>query len=557
MNLRFLLISLFLFGILHSIVVINSFDGRDVVSGVYYANVVGESVKFVPQSGDVMTTVKKIGSGNSVFLIESKNNPVYAGLDVLLINNWNSVEAYKSEDPYKTNLELAKKSGAKNFILVNPSYGYSAVSVLPYAKLKKAYLLFATKDNIDSLEEVLQDAESILVYGYVDDEVEKALEATGKRYESINTGDKYGDNIEIVKKYFSLNPSKKQAIFTDGNFLEDSIVAGDDPIIFIGMLVPDETYKFVKDEVEKGQMAVGLVVGEEYAQTAYNLKKRINNELGGNKLSVLVKMGQSVPALSEHLLPLDIFVLPGPVVSLSIEEAYYNDKTGAIEIVYRNDGNAFGYFKSSSFVYVGGEYTATIGDADVVGIKPGEEKGIRYKVDIPPEKEGGIVLNTTVIYGASSKVFDNGFNVVLEAGRVSYEDRSSLIIEDAVYDPAKDEFTAKIKNDGTVDCYFSYSVEYSEEGSKIKIEDDTLYKLGVGEGKVVKMSNLLIKEPEKAEMKAKVRYGERAGFLEKTAEKEVGILAGLPLWLIVLVLIILGIVAYFILKRKREKRQVL
>ncbi|MGC9005233.1 MAG: hypothetical protein ACP5JC_01235, partial [Candidatus Micrarchaeia archaeon] len=418
MNLRFLLISLFLFGILHSIVVINSFDGRDVVSGVYYANVVGESVKFVPQSGDVMTTVKKIGSGNSVFLIESKNNPVYAGLDVLLINNWNSVEAYKSEDPYKTNLELAKKSGAKNFILVNPSYGYSAVSVLPYAKLKKAYLLFATKDNIDSLEEVLQDAESILVYGYVDDEVEKALEATGKRYESINTGDKYGDNIEIVKKYFSLNPSKKQAIFTDGNFLEDSIVAGDDPIIFIGMLVPDETYKFVKDEVEKGQMAVGLVVGEEYAQTAYNLKKRINNELGGDKLSVLVKMGQSVPALSEHLLPLDIFVLPGPVVSLSIEEAYYNDKTGAIEIVYRNDGNAFGYFKSSSFVYVGGEYTATIGDADVVGIKPGEEKGIRYKVDIPPEKEGGIVLNTTVIYGASSKVFDNGFNVVLEAGRV-------------------------------------------------------------------------------------------------------------------------------------------
>ncbi|MEM4335973.1 MAG: hypothetical protein QXY61_03135 [Candidatus Anstonellales archaeon] len=557
MHTRIFLFFMLISCMVNSVVVINSFDGRDVVSGVYYAHVVGDTVRFVPQTGDVTTTVKKIGSGNSVFLIESKNNPVYSGLDVLLINNGNGVEAYKSEDPYKTNVELAKKSGAKNFILISPSYGYSAVSVLPYAKLKKAYLLFATKDNFNSLRDVLEDAESIMVYGYVDEEVEKELEGMGKRYEKINTGDKYTDNIEIVKKYFSLNPSKKQAILTDGNFLEDTIIAGDDPIIFISMIVPDNTYKFIKNEVEGGQLSVGLVIGEEYAQPAYNLKKRINNELGENKLSVLVKMGQSVPALGEQLLPLDIFVLPGPIVSLSIKEANYNDNTKAIELVYRNDGNALGYFKSSSFVYVGGKYLATVGDSEPVGIKPGEERGVRYSLEIPPEMEGDIVLNSTVIYGASSKTFDNGFSVVLNAGRIRYEDLSSLMVEEAVYDPTEDELTAKVRNNGNTNAYFVFSAEYSENGAKTTIEDDNVYGLKVGEGKVLKISNLLIKDPKKSGMKVRIRYGERAAFLDKTAEKEVEIRGGIPIWLILLALIILGIIAYFVLRRKKWQRQTL
>jgi len=555
MRARLFFAILIVLGIAHSVVVINSFDGRDVVSGIYYAHVVGDSVRFVPQTGDPITTVKKVGSGNSIFLIESKSNPVYAGLDVLLINNGNSVEAYKSEEPYRTNLELAKKSGAKRFILVSPSYGYAAVSVLPYAKLTKSYLLFATKDNFDSLKETLQNAESILIYGYVDEEVEKGLAEMGKTYEKINTGDKYGDNVEIVKKYFSLNPSKKQAILTDGNFLEDSIVAGDDPVIFIAMLIPDETYRYIKAEVEGGQLSVGLVVGGEYAQSAYNLKKRINNELGGNKFSVLVKMGQSIPAMGSNLLPLDIFVLPGPVVSLSIKEANYNDNTKSIEVVYKNSGNAYGYFKSSSFVYVGGKYLSTVGDSEAIGIKPGEEKGVRYAVEIPPEMEGEIVMNTTVIYGASSKTFDNGFNSVFSVGRARYEDVSSVLIEEAVYDSEKDELSAKIRNNGPVDAYFLFSTEYVENGQKTTIEDDNVYELKEGESKVVKMSNLLLKDPKSAQMKVKVRYGARTAFLDKTAEKEVSILeGGIPLWLILLFLLLLALVIYFVWKKRKEER---
>ena len=542
-----------LFSVVQSVVVVNSFDGRDVVSGIYYANVVGESVRFVPQNGDAITTVKKIGSGNSVFLIESKNNPIYSGLDVLLINNGNSVEVYKSEEPYKTNVELAKKSGAKKFILINPSYGYSVVSVLAYAKLTKSYLLFATKDNFDSLKEVLENAESILVYGYVDEEVEKGLVEMGKGYEKINTGDKYSDNVEIAKKYFSLNPSKTQVILTDGNFLEDTIVAGDDPVIFIATLIPDDTYKYIKGEVERGRISVGLVIGEEYAQSAYNLKRRINNEVGGNKFSVLVKMGQSVPALGERLLPLDIFILPGPVVSLSIKEATYNDNTKSIEVVYKNSGNAYGYFKSSSFVYVDGKYFATIGDSETIGIKPKEEKGVRYRLDIPPEMEGEIVLNTTVIYGASSKTFDSGFNVIFSVGRVSYEDQSSVLIEEAVYDGKEDELSVKVKNTGPVDAYFLFSIEYFEDGTKTSIEGDSIYELKKDESKVVKMGNLLLKDPKNAKMKAKIRYGARAAFLEKTAEKEVTILEeGTPIWLIIL-LLILVFVAYLVWKRKEKE----
>jgi len=549
MKVRVLLAIFILFWLSHAKVVVNSYDWRDVVSGIYYAHMINDTVLFVPESGDPSALIKKIGSGNSIFLIESKNDPVYSGLDVLLINNGNSVEVYKSEDAYITNAELAKKSGAKNFILVNPSYGYPAVSVLAYAKQKKAFLLFADGKNLGLMKEVLKNAEEILVYGEMDES-----ELAGLEYERINTGDKYEDNIEVAKRYFSINSSEKEVVLTDGGVLEESIISGDRQAIFISRIIPDSVYKYVKEQVERGQISSGIVVGEEHALAAYNLKKRINSELGGENFSVFVRMSQKTPG--GELAPLDTFTLPSPVVSISIKEANYNDNAKAIEVVYQNDGNVVGYFKTSSSVYINGKYLAVIGDSEPLSIKPGEEKGVRYNLEIPAGMKEDIFLNLTLIHGVSQKTFDSGFSLGVNASRKAYEDASSLLIEEASYDPAKNEFVAKIKNTGPVDAYFSFSFDYFERGEKKTIEEDEVYKLEKGETGFIRISNLIIKDPGSAKMIAKIKYGERHAFLDKKYEREVSGRTEVPFEVVFAVLIIIiGVAVYLLWKRKRRRKR--
>ena len=556
MNVKAFFVAMLFAGLIHSAVVINSLDWRDVVSGVCYAYAKNDSVVFFVGGSDPTLMIKKMGGVGSVFLIESKNNPAYAGLDVILINNGNSVEVYKSEEPYKTNVEIAKKSGAENFILINSSYGYPAVSVLSYAKLKNSCVLFADSKNFESIGEVLKDAKNILLYGAVDPEVRGWLDGMGKEYERIDTGNKYGDNIEVVDRYFSLNPSKKQVLLTDGNFLEGSIVSGDDPVILISPLTPDITYNYMKEGVRMGRISSGLVVGEEYAISGYSLKKRINSELGGDNFSVLVKMNQKIPGV-EGVIPLDIFPIPGPVVSILIKEADYNEKVKAVEVVYANSGNTHGYFKTSSLVYVGGEYFATIGDSEPVAIGPGEEKGVRYGLEIPAEIGSDVVLNSTIIYGGWQGIFDHGVNTALNVSRAGYEDTSLLLIDDASYNPDKNELTARIKNAGSGNGYFLFSVEYLEDGEKKIFNEEKVYELPPGETGFVRVRNFFIKDLISAGMKAKINYGARVAFLDKTNEKEVrvGGAEEIPLWIVAVLVIAIGGAGY-LLFRNRKRRSI-
>ena len=73
---KWLVLALLLLSVGFSTVVVNSLDGRDVVSGVYYAGVIGDKVVFVPPNYDLKIVYAKIGENGNVFLIQSSENPV-------------------------------------------------------------------------------------------------------------------------------------------------------------------------------------------------------------------------------------------------------------------------------------------------------------------------------------------------------------------------------------------------------------------------------------------------------------------------------------------------
>ena len=153
-----------------SLVVVNSYDGRDVVSGTYYGLNSDEQILFVPLDYSETVMYGKIGDNGEVTLIQSTDDPIIIGMKNSLENKGNVVTLISSNDPYATNLALAKSSKADSFILVDPVYGYNAVSPISYAKEKGMYLLFVNNEISEGVVDFLseENPEEVLIYGYIE-----------------------------------------------------------------------------------------------------------------------------------------------------------------------------------------------------------------------------------------------------------------------------------------------------------------------------------------------------------------------------------------------------
>lgn len=545
-----------------SIVVVNSMDGRDVVSGVYYGAISGEEVVFVPPAYSEDIVYGKIGMNKEVVLIESSSNPIIVGMKNSLENKGNSVILISSIDPYETNLQLAGSSRAERFVLVDPVYGYNTISVLAYAKENGMYLLFVDNKNMEGVLGFLEEnsPEEVLVYGYMDEEVKLALGEEEIAYTEINNGDKFLDNMEILGEYFGMYPSKKQVIFSDGNAFEDTIIAADDPVVLISPVISTDTYNFVKEKVREGQIKVGLVVDAEYAQTAYDLKTTINNELGSEELSVLVKFGQSTGQGVESV---DLFPLRGPIIGLEVTKAEYNTATGMLEVTYGNTGNVPEYVKSQIVVSLDGGYAETIGDQEPFMIGREETLGRGYALEV---EEGEIVVEITALYGSSMKSTENGIVVTLDAGRVSYIDSSLLEISTFTQDEETGDVFITYDNAGEEGVYFRPDATVEIGGKSTKIKSDTIYSLGVGEAEMVKFPGVLGAAEGDVEVLAGADYGSREAFMEKRVEGSHVFSVEAPveeaefdmnLLFLAVILLLVAVIVYLVLGRngKKEKKK--
>ena len=502
-------------------VAINSMDGRDVLSGIFYANVKGEPVRFVPVPGgtsDVFAT--KVGSGHSILLIESSTLPASGFAKTALEANGNQVELYSTTDGLQTNLDLAARSGASSFIIVDSAYSDAAVSVIPYAKATGSYVIFADNTDIDKVKSIVQ-GKQITIYGYVDSQVKDALAQDSPQY--IGDGaDKYADNVALVEKYMSGYPTANP-IITDGSMLEDTIISGTSPIILIGKLVPQVTYNFIEQEVRDGKITGVLLVTSELEAPVYDMRERIRTDLlasGQNKtFSMLVKFGQATGTQS-GVLGLDTFRVPSYVPHINVTEVVYNQQDKQLMIGLENVGDGPLYYVLEARVTVNGNDYRAFGSNQTALIELGDSQGVEYPLDLSGVQEGAVASTVVVKYGSTSQSLDSFVTSGGSLAAISYQDTSNVSVRSAKYDVSGQQLLLTLSNGGSGQAFAFVKVLLKDEnGQDVTISAPAIQQLDPSSLTVEQIPlGLSAKELDiNKQLSVSVQYGGRRGFLAKSA----------------------------------------
>ncbi len=539
-------------------IIINSADWTDVYSAVLYGNLKGEQSNFLtsPRHATILPySIPKTVDG--IELISSRSSPFVVGYKAML-----EADGYKNVKETRVtngNVELAQNlTDITKFIVIDPSYGYNAISVAPLAVQGRYYVLFANRRTINQISTFLQGktVNEIIIYGQVDREVKTALDQYSPKV--INTGDRFDNNIEVVKLYQQIYTTKygaprKQAVLTNGEFIEQSVVSGADPVLFIGFSnVPDQ----VKAYISKSQLEVGTLVGNELIGSATYIRRQTG-------LSVFVKFGQGSRTPSNTIAQvedLDRFPIPTYPLNIDIASAIINTATNNLEITYQNKAQIATYFKNILLKLNQDGNTSVIpDDADPTFIGPNEFKTLTYSLKDADGKTIGIVgenitLDINAIYGESPKSLEQTLQKSLSAEKVSISDGAEIEIVDVLFQKTGSKFLVKVKNIGTVDAYAAaelqdvyvngeYLVFSTNSATRIKPESTATL--------VIVSTMTEADATQNPKINVKVLYGERESVLIKTKQAILELKYVTPqIMIYVLVTIIILLLVLFFLRKK-------
>ena len=550
-------------------VAVNSLDGRDVLSGIFYAGVKGYPVRFMPSSGaDSEVFTAKVGSGHSVLLIQSATVPASGFVESELKDSNNSVETYTSTDGGQTNLDLAVRSGATSFIVVDSAYSDSAISVLPYAYLTHSYVLLADSGNIGKITDIVR-GKSVTIYGQVDSSVRSALAPFSPA--TIGTGDdKYADNVELARMLIN-NYHQTRAIVTDGASLEDGMV-GTIPIILTGTIVPQVTYNFVEQEVKDGNLTGVLLIGGGLVNPVYDMRQRIAQDLAqqgiSKSMSVLVKFAQAIPSAQSGTLALDIFQLPAYIPQLNITEVSYNTQTQSVMVGLEDTGDGSLYYNIEVRVQANGQDIQVFGQTETQLIERGKSAGLQYPLNLSSIQEGNVTAAVIVKFGSSKDSLEQFQTYSGPLTQISYADTSNVSVESANYEPDQQLLLVSIRNNGPETAYvFTTLTLTAQDGTTTTVTSPSITSVGPNSISVQEFPlGLTAAEVSlNKQLSVTINYGGRRGFLVNTANYAVplgGAAASssqLPLLLgavaVLGVLVVLALVAaYFLFLGKKKKK---
>lgn len=528
-------------------VVINSADWVDVYSAISFANFKGMPYHFTINEPHARVITQYMDKNLDVYLIESEAVPYIANYrDTLSKSGLKVVNETSSSDGRKLNIKLAGELDLNNFIVIDDGYGYNAISVAPYAVKSKSWVIFADSNNIDDVYEFLKgrNVENLLIYGYADSVVKEKLNEFNP--ELIDEGNRFYNNLEIVKKYMEISP-KQDAIFTNGDFIEASIMAGDSPVIFIGaQTVPLQVIDYLKASKIKG----GTLIGNDLTGSARKLKESTG-------MTIFVKFGQGRQMTGEMSLveELDKFYLPGYVLSLDAILAQYNEVTKQLEIQYDNDAGIGEFFKSSTGVFVDGKRIATVSDDAVQYIEAESTSGRAYNVDLTDySRKSNITAHVSAEFGEDAGSLNLLLTKILNVGIISVKDNSEMVISDIRYNTGTQRIELELKNTGSVKSYASPAITLRISGKDETLRPGNAIPFSAGETNTSSLRVELTDADlaDNPEVRVQVSYGERPALLVKSVDKKLplNVTGGTPATMIGLVSAILLLLIGMIYKHK-------
>ncbi len=534
-------------------IISNSEQWTDVYSTILYANILGKDSSFLVSSRHAPILLSGISKSTVIQIISSKDYPFYIGYENMIESKgYPDAEELEFDN---VNLELAKRlEDIKRFIILDDSYGYNAIAVAPYAAKKKAYVLFADKRNIDDIEGFLNDreVEELLIYGHVDREVREALSDLNPVI--IDTGDRFDDNVEIVKKYRSEITPAKQIILSNGEFIEKEIMSGAEPVLFIGKEnVPSQ----IKNYIKSTDIEVAVLIGNELINTATNVRRDVG-------ISTFVKFargarnpGGSIASVEG----LDLFYLPTYNLNLAISSIKYNKATNHLEVTYKNNVDIATYFKGTITLISDSGEKQRLGDVEPVFIEGNDLKTVVYSdINLAGESYEAQVFT---LYGESKKSLEKVIEGTYKVEIINVLDDCEIEIKGASYHTRKDSFFIEIENTGPTDCYINIELkDIIVDNKEATLGLKGVESLKLGEIKEFAIPYELTEEDlaKNEEIEVIVYYGQRENSLTKFIKGKFQLilkkfLTGGDIVFYSVIIVIFILILLFILKRRRRDEE--
>jgi archaellum component FlaF (FlaF/FlaG flagellin family) len=457
-------------------VIVNSADWKDVYSGTQFANLVGTPSNFLVSTRHSTILLYSIPTNEkNILVLSNRERPFVVGYpDILRSRGYTNPEEIRSSN---INLELLKKlDNVTRFIIVDDAYGYNAISVAPFAMVDHSYVIFANRNNIDDILPVLtsKNPTKVLIYGQVDREVKDAL--TPFNPETLNKGNRFDNNIEIVKRYMQIRPTK-QVILTNGEFIEAGIMSGADPVVFLGRQnVPEIVRNFISDS----EVEVGILIGNELVNSATFVRRNLG-------ISVFVKFAQGARQPTGAIATvedLDRFPMPKYDLNIEVTSIVYNRATGSLEVTYHNPLGLAEYFKSTITLHDGTVIKVT-GDQEPIFLDKNEYKTIVYRVDVDGNplnlQSDQLSGDIFTIYGESPVSLENTYQKSFQIELIDVLDDAQINITGLYYDKVNSQFLVQIENIGKKDAYVSAElVDLVVNGETLTVGGDGVVLIKVG-----------------------------------------------------------------------------
>jgi len=501
-------------------IIINSQDWEDVYSGMLFGNLIGVQSNFLVSTRHATLLLYSISTDkNNILVLSNRDRPFITGYDQILQSRGysNPFEIRERDMNLRLAEELAiERPELNTYIIIDDAVGYNAISVAPYAASAGAYVLFANEDSIGDVQDFLVGRNpNIILYGQLDREVKDALAQFNP--EIINFGNRFENNIEIVKRYQEINPSR-QVILTNGEFIEAGIMSGQDPVVFLGR---ENVPKSVRDYIQESDIDVGILIGNELVGSATFVRRQLG-------ISVFVKFAQGARQPSGSIAKvedLDRFPMPKYDFSMDIVSVVYNKGTGALEVTYRNLVELPLFFSSTITLRDGTEIKIT-GDESPLFLDGDEYKTVlyRYTVDGDPLNLQAEDLSGDIftVFGEGPRALENTLQKSFEIEVIDVLDDAKIAITDLYYDSSAGKFMVYVENIGEVDAYVNLELlELTINGESVTVGSDTI-KIPAGKGVWIPVAVDLSPEDiaENSPINVRGYYGERELALVKIVEAE-------------------------------------
>lgn len=530
-------------------VISNSGDWKDVYSVLLYANLKGLSSDFLVSTSHGQILLNGISKEYNLLIVSSKDNPLVFNYPSLAeAEGFNSVEEMEVSS---ANLELIEElPSVKNFIVVGDSYGYNSMAVIAYALKTNSWVFLANRANVDDINSILNGrVDNLLIYGYVDSDVTETLSKYKPRI--INSGDRFEDNIEIVKEYSKIG-SITQVILSNGEFIEKEIMQGKNALLFTGKEnVPD----VIADYIKSSNIEIGVLIGNELIGAATNIRQSTG-------INVMVKFARSAREETSGVSPvegLDLFYIPVPNLNLSVYSIKYNKATSTLEVTYQSNSNMPAYFKGT-ITLVTSSGNIKVGDLENIYVSPEDFKTVVYEgVEISDEELSAEVF---VIYGESPSSLDRILQGTYKVQIVNVLDNCKLNINSIKYNSQEEAFVITLKNEGGIDCWANVELKDIIINKITQtIGSETPEEISSGRSKKIFIYQSLTESDLKENnfVQVKAYYGEKKDSLVKAVEGkfELGYqkFSALTYVIFALVLIILIFIIFFIIMKKKEENK--